>query len=249
MSRSAILRPAVLAAMALAALHVEALRAQPAEFEVASVKPNSSGDGRSGTSTSKGQTRMDNVSLRALIQTAFDVRDYSLSGPSWLDSERFDIVAKIPAAATRVQVPAMLQELLKSRFGMAFHWEPKELSGYALVTAPKGARIQPVESTGESSNATGDGMIQARQVSMEGFARLLERALDRPVQDLTGMPGLFNLDLRWTPDEALAAPSEEVPAPSLFTALGDQLGLRLRAQKVSIRTLVVDHVERVPSAN
>ena len=184
-----------------------------------------------------------------MLQLAFDVRDYSLSGPSWLDSERFDIVAKIPAAASRAQVPAMLQELLKSRFGLAFHWEPKEISGYALVAAAKGVKIQPVESTGESSNSTGDGMIQARQISMEGFARLLEKALDRPVQDLTGMPGVFDLDLSWTPDEAPAAPSEDVPAPSLFTALQDQLGLRLRAQKVTIRTLVVDHVERVPSAN
>lgn len=242
-------RRGALLAAAFASLLVEALPAQPVEFEAASVKPNASGDGRSGTSTSQGQTRMDNVTLRALIQTAFDVRDYSLSGPSWLDSERFDIVAKIPAAASRAQVPAMLQEILKSRFGMAFHWEPKELSGFALVAAAKGAKVHPVESTGESSNSTGDGMIQARQVSMEGFARLLEKALDRPVQDLTGMPGVFDLDLRWTPDEAPAAPSEEVPAPSLFTALGDQLGLRLRAQKVSIRTLVVDHLERVPVAN
>jgi len=242
-------RGVLLAAAALATVFVETVPAQPPEFEAASVKPNSSGERRSGTSTSRGQTRLDNISLGALLQLAFDVRDYSLSGPSWLDSERFDVVAKIPASASRAQVPAMLQELLKSRFGLAFHWEPKQISGYALVAAVKGVKIRPVESTGESSNSTGDGMIQVRQISMEGFARLLEKALDRPVQDLTGMPGVFNLDLSWTPDEAPAAPSEDVPAPSLFTALQDQLGLRLRAQKVTIRTLVVDHVERVPSAN
>jgi len=223
--------------------------APPVEFEAASVKPNTSGDRRTSTSTSKGQTRLDNISLRVLIQTAFDVRDYSLSGPPWLESERFDIVAKIPASATRAQVPAMLQALLKVRFHLACHWAPKELSGYALVAGPKGAKIQAVESTGDSSNDTDDGKIQARGVSMEAFAHLLERPLDRPVQDLTGMPGVFDFDLEWTPDEAPAGSSPEVLAPSLFTALQDQLGLRLRAQKVSIRTLVVDRIDRIPVAN
>jgi len=242
-------REAWLAAVLLAALHAAAARAQTVEFEAASVKPNTSGERQSGTRTSMGQIRMDNIPLRAWIELAFDVRDFSLSGPSWLDSERFDVVARIPAGASRAQVPAMLQALLKDRFHMACHWEPREVSGYALVPAAKGAKIQPVESAGSSSNSTGDGRIEVRGTSMEGFARLLERALDRPVQDLTGMPGVFDLKLEWTPDEAPAAASEDLPAPSLFTALQDQLGLRLRAQKVSIRTLVVDRIERAPVAN
>lgn len=240
--------------MAFAALHATAVCAQqpaaaPPEFEAASVKPNTSGERRTSTSTTRGQTRIDNISLRVWMQTAFDVRDYSLSGPSWLEAERFDVVGKIPAGAPRAQVPAMLQALLKDRFHLAFHWAPKELSGYALVAAAKGTRLQPVESTGESSNETGDGKIQARGISMEGFARLLERALNRPVQDLTGMAGVFNVSLEWTPDEAPAEPSGEVPALSLFTALQDQFGLRLRAQKVSIPWLVVDHIDRAPAAN
>ena len=239
--------------MAFAALHATAVCAQqpaaPPELEAASVKPNTSSDRRTSTSTSRGQTRIDNVSLRVWIQMAFDVRDYSLSGPSWLEAERFDVVGKIPAGAPRAQVPAMPQALLKERFHLAYHWAPKELSGYALVAAAKGAKIQPVESAGESSNDTGDGKIQARGISMGGFARLLERALNRPVQFLTGMPGVFDVTLEWTPGEAPAEPSGEVPAPSLFTALQDQLGLRLRAQKVSIPSLVVDHIDRVPAAD
>jgi len=137
----------------------------------------------------------------------------------------------------------------RNRFGLVIHWAPKELSGYALVAAAKGAKLKPIESTSQTDTCTGDSKIQASQVSMEGFAGLLETALDRPVQDLTGMPGVFDLTLEWTPDEAPAEPSGDVPAPSLFTALQDRLGLRLRAQKVSIRTLVVDHIERVPVAN
>jgi uncharacterized protein (TIGR03435 family) len=73
--------------------------------------------------------------------------------------------------------------------------------------------------------------------------------LDRPVQDLTGMPGLFDFTLLWWPDGAPADPSGDVPPLSLLTALQDQFGLQLRAQKVTVRTLVVDHIERVPSAN
>jgi uncharacterized protein (TIGR03435 family) len=247
-------RGALLAAMALTALHGGALPAQQAagaaaEFEVASVKPNTSGSGTASTSNSKGQTRMENITLRSCIERAFDVRDYSLSGPSWLGSERFDIVAKIPAGADRTQLGAMLQALLKDRFQLAFHWAPKEITGFALVAATKGAKIQPVDSTGHTSISTSNGKIKARQISMEEFADALGREIDLPVQNLTGMPGVFDLALEWTPDEAPAAPSGDVPAPSLFTALQDQLGLRLRAQKVSVRTLVVDHIERVPTAN
>ncbi len=242
-------RGAGLAAVAFAAMLGAPARAQQVEFEAASVKPNTSGDRHSGTSTNRGQTRMNNVSLRALIQTAFDVRDYSLTGPAWMESERFDIAGKIPAGATRAQIPAMLQALLKSRFGLAFHREPKEMPGFVLVAAAKGAKIKPVESTEEGGDATGDRMIQVHRQTMEQFARLLEITLDRPVRDLTGMPGLFDFQLEWTPDEAPADPNGDVPAPSLFTALQDQLGLRLRAQKVTVRTLVVDHIERAPTAN
>lgn len=254
MIRPAPRRGALLAAMALTALHGGALPAQQAagaaaEFEAASVKPNTSGERNSGTSTSQGQTRMENVTLRSCIERAFDVRDYSLSGPSWLGSERFDIVAKIPAGADRTQLGAMLQALLKDGFQLAFHWAPKEITGFALVAATKGAKIQPVDSTGHTSISTSTGKIKARQISMPEFADVLGRELDLPVQDLTGIPGVFDLALEWTPDEARATPSGDVPAPSLFTALQDELGLRLRAQKVSVRTLVVDHIERVPTAN
>jgi uncharacterized protein (TIGR03435 family) len=242
-------RGAGLAAVAFAALLAGALHAQPAEFEAASVKPNASGERRSGTSTSRGKTRMRNETLRVLIRTAFDVRDYSLIGPSLLDSERFDVVGKFPAGVSQTQIPAMLQALLKRRLGLAFHWELREFSGFALVTAAKGAKIKLVEPTGKSSSVIGDRMIHVRQQTMEQFARLLEIMLDLPVQDLTGMPGLFDFTLLWTPGDALADPSGDVPPLSLLTALQDELGLQLRAQKVTVRTLVVEHVERVPSAN
>ena len=195
---------------------------------------------------SEGQIRMENISLQNCLERAFDVRDYSLSGPPWLKSERFDIVAKIPAGAPRSQVGAMLQALLKDRFHLAFHWTPRELSGYALVVARNGLKIQPVESTDRTSTSSGRGKLQARQLSMDGFADMLGRELNTPVQNSTSMQGLFDLTLEWTPDDA---PPDSAPGPSLFTALQDQLGLRLRAQKISIPTLVVDSIDRVPSGN
>jgi uncharacterized protein (TIGR03435 family) len=230
----------------------------PAEFEVASVKPNTSGTRNSGTTTSKGQVRFDNASLKSCIQQAFDVRDFSLSGPGWLDDERFDIVAKIPADAPRSAIATMLQALLKDRFKLVVHWVPKELSGYALVAARNGVTLHQVEDTGSVSTSTGDRIITSTQISMDRLADVLGRQLNQPVQNLTELKGVFEIKLEWTPDAVPAAPSgdaspaklpDSAAGPSIFTALQQQLGLRLRAQKVTIQTLVVDHIERVPSEN
>ena len=213
---------------------------------MASVKPNTSGSRSSSTHSSKGQISMENVSLQSCLERAFDVRDFSLSGPPWLESERFDVVAKIPAEASHTQIGAMLQALLKDRFRLAFHWTPKELSGYAVVVARNGLKIQPVEPTGPTSTSNSRGKIQVRQLSMDGLADILGRELNAPVQNLTSQPGLFDFTLEWTPDDA---PPDSAVGPSLFTALQEQLGLRLRAQKITIPTLVVDSIDRVPSGN
>lgn len=257
--RQALLHRAWCAIFVAIVLSPAALAQQaPAEFEVASVKPNTSGTGNYGTTTSKGQIRFDNASLKSCIQQAFDVRDFSLSGPGWLDDARFDIVAKIPAGAPGNAIAAMLQTLLKDRFKLASHWAPKELSGYALVMAGNGVTLHPVENTGQVSTSTGDRMIAGKQISMDTFADLLGRHLNMPVQNLTGLEGVFQIKLEWTPDAAPDAPSGSAPSvklpdsavgPSIFTALQQQLGLRLRSQKVTIQTLVVDHIERLPSEN
>ncbi len=115
----------------LAAATSQAQTDSPA-FEVASIKPNRSASGHSSSHGSKGQIVMENVSLKQLIERAWDVRDFSISGPGWLDAEHFDIMAKIPPGSTKEQLLPMLRSLLEHRFKVAVHFETKKLSGYAL---------------------------------------------------------------------------------------------------------------------
>src|SRR3954466_10821020 len=114
---------------------------QSAAFEVASVKPNPSGDYHSSSSTSPGGLTMRNVPLKQIIEMAYDVRDYTLSGPDWLGSERFDVVAKPPAGAHAPDFGPMLQSLLAERFKLAVHRERKILPAYSLVAASSGPRL------------------------------------------------------------------------------------------------------------
>ncbi len=225
-----------------------AVQDRPASFEVASVKLNTSGSGNSSTHTSKSQFFMENVTLRQTIETAFDVKDYSLSGPPWLDSVRFDVVAKLPPGAEFSQIKPMLQTLLAERFQLSAHREPRTMSAFALVVDKKGSKLQAVE-PGIPGTTTGRGMLRGKSVSMAQFADMLSSRLDRPVKDLTALAGVFNIQLEWTPDEVAAVDSDEAAGPSIFAAIQAQLGLKLEARKLPVDVLVIDHLEKVPTEN
>jgi uncharacterized protein (TIGR03435 family) len=217
-------------------------------FEVASIKPNVSGSGHSSTNTSKGGVTMRNVSLKQCIEMAYDVKDYALSGPDWLGSEKFDIVAKPPSDTPEDQFGPMLQSLLADRFKMTVHRESKTLSAYALVVGKNGPQLQKAEA-GEGSHMNNDGnngksKLTGQRVSMPRLADFLSRQLDRPVIDMTELPGVFDLKLEWADERQATA-----EGPSLFTALQEQLGLKLEARKLPVEILVVDHVAKVPTEN
>src|ERR1700730_786254 len=125
--------------------------ATPPAFEVASVKPNPSGDPHSSSHTNNGSVVMRNVSLKQLVETAYDVKDYALSGPDWLDTERFDITAKAASGTPPTQFfGPMLQALLADRFKLAVHRESKVMSAYALVSGKNGPKLHAVEADGGS---------------------------------------------------------------------------------------------------
>jgi uncharacterized protein (TIGR03435 family) len=227
-------------------------------FEVASIKPNTSDSGNSSIHTTKGQIMMENVTLKQCIEMAFDVRDFTFSGPAWLDTVRFDIVAKPPAGTPSSQLMPMLQSLLADRFRLVVHRESNVVPAYALLVGKKGAKVEPVAETAPGGTSWGRGQLSGKNISMAGLADMLARQLERPVKDMTGLPGVFNVKLVWTPDDArpLEPTAEErkavdnMPAaPSLFAALQEQLGLRLEAQKLPVEILVVDHAERAPAEN
>ena len=232
--------------------------AAPLAFEVASVKPNKSGERGSSTHYRDGEIVLRNVSLKQFIELVYEVKDYSLSGPDWLGSERFDIAAKFAPGTPREQVLRMAQALLAERFKLAVHRESKVLLAYALVAAKNGPKLREVEAGG-SDTSTGRGQFTGRKVSMPQFADWLSRMMDRPVVDKTEIKGVFDIKLEWTPEESQPLglgetgerrpPTDSPSGPSIFTALQEQLGLKLQGQKLPVEILVVDHAEKVPTEN
>ena len=236
------------------------------EFEVASIKPAPpQAPGRVSTrmSADAGRLTYTNVSLSDLIEKAYRVQHNQISGPAWLDAERFDIAAKIPAGIAMDQIPQMFQALLADRFKLKLHREKKELPIYALVAGKNGPKPRKAESSDGLSIGYNPGRAHiSGNVSMAWFADYLSLRLGRPVLDQTKMDGAYAIALDWVPDSTEepgsmptsqpGAPDGGAPGaagPSLFTALQEQLGLKLAPTKGPVETLVIDHAARVPTEN
>jgi uncharacterized protein (TIGR03435 family) len=212
-------------------------------FEVASIKPNPTGSGHSDTDVDGNLLRMKNVTLKACITWAYRMTDSQISGPDWLASERFDITAKAESGPPH---PAMLAAVLEERFKLAVHRETREMMVFAPTVAKGGPKLKKVD-PGEDDTTSRRGHLTATRVSMNGLARFLAGSkvrLGRPVVNKTGLDGVFDFDLDWTPGV-----SEPKSAPLIFLALQEQLGLKLEAQKGPVDVLVVDHVEKAPTEN
>jgi uncharacterized protein (TIGR03435 family) len=227
---------------------VAVAEAQTPQFEVASIKPNNSGDNGSATTTNDGEVIVRNNTLRQLIQNAFDVRSFSFSGPDWLTTVRFDITAKLARKATFAEMRLLMQALRVERFGLAVHHETKTIQGYALVTAKNGPKIQPVEDNGGHPTNSSRGKIVAERMTMAQLADTVSRQLRQPISDLTGLKGVYTFTLTYTPDTGDEKATGKA-GPSIYTARQEQLGLRLEARKIPVDTVVVDHVERTPTEN
>ncbi len=221
----------------------------PPVFEVASIKPAPpQAPGRVSTrmSANRGRLNYTNVSLRDVIGQAYHLQHGQISGPSWLDTERFDIAGKIPAGAGMDQIPQMLQSLLADRFKLKSHSETKEQPVYALVAGKNGPRLQKAESSSGLGGGSGRGRAHVSgKFSMPRFADYLSDRLGRPVLDQTKLDGAYAITLDWVPDSS----EESAAGPSIFTALQQQLGLKLVATKGATTVLVIDHVEKAPTEN
>lgn len=231
-------------------------------FEVASIKPNNSGDRGSRTNGTKGELTVTNATLKSIIQSAYNVREYSFSGPDWLASVRFDINAKYPPEESapvspeqrRLARQLMMQNLLSERFKLEAHRETKMLPGFALVVAKKGARLKPSEKQDGTSISTSNGLMDGSGMSMASLANMLGNQLQGPVADMTGIEGRYDIKLEWSTDEGRVGGDggegkSPDTRPSIFTALQETLGLRLESRKVPVEVLVVDHVEKIPTEN
>ena len=245
--------------------------AQQPTFEVASVKPNTS-DALSQPPLLQpgGRLIATNVTLARLIRAAYGLRDIA-GGPPWIDRDRFDIIARSDRLAALNtpefvrQAWSSLRTLLEERFALRVHTETRQMPIYALVTErsdgtlgprmtrsdvdcaalldamKKGERIvaSPSRTAGPPcSMAGGSGLIRGNALDMTRLAGTLGNHVDRPVLDRTGLAGVFDLELKWSPD---ATPD----GVSVFTALQEQLGLKLQPGTGPIDVLVIDSVQQL----
>jgi uncharacterized protein (TIGR03435 family) len=220
--------------------------AQTVTFEAAAIKAPDPADSGSGWNSTNAQMEIKNMNLRQLVMVAYDVRRYQVEGgPKWLDGDRWTIVAKLPPGVKNDRndgaMRLAMQSLLAERYQLTVHRETKPMSAYALTVAKGGPKLTKSDYQG-SSSYTGRGKATFRGVSMERLARNLSSTLDRPVADETGVEGKFDFTLEWSPDE------DADKGPSIFTAMQEQLGLKLEARKLPIETIVIDRAEK-PSEN
>jgi uncharacterized protein (TIGR03435 family) len=264
----------------LSLLTPQTVFAQPAstasEFEVASVRLGQPG-GPHGiwTDGSRDRIRILGLNLKELIAEANEIKTYQVSGPAWIDTERYDVLAKIPSDVAALpskerwmRIRAMERTLLADRFKASLHRETKDFPVYELVVAKKGPKIRELgPSTGDNVVAEiGKGHLSAKKMSMAQFVDILNHRVDRPVINLTGIDGVFDITLDWAPEQKNGDPlraarqkengnepdsSTELldGKPPLMIAIQEQLGLRLDLRKAPLEVLVVDHAERLPTEN
>jgi uncharacterized protein (TIGR03435 family) len=236
---------------------------QTPSFEVSTIKPSGpdSGSGLTVRFLPGGSFAARNASVRLLIKIAYNLNDDEVSGgPAWITSRKFDIYAKpdpstVDAAASdNTQTRLRLQAILKDRFQLHLRREMKEMSTYALLVAKNGPKLtKSVAPDSVVHFQGGQGNISASNATLDQLTAAVEDWVGHPVQNTTGLDGRYDFKLQWTPDATAPNPgSSPTPpddsGPSIFTALQEQLGLRLQARKIQAPCQFVESVE-LPSEN
>jgi uncharacterized protein (TIGR03435 family) len=230
---------------------VFAQTAEKAVFETSSIRRSDPEKPESFWNVSPGRLSVRNMSLKTLIMAFYRLKQYQVTGgPKWMDTDRFDIVAKLADEPRGVaasgngpeRLMSAAQSLLADRFQVIFHEQARTVSGYALVVAKGGAKLNLAGGDGSSNVKTGRGTLRATGLSMEKFTASLSTILDAPVVDATELRGKYDFTLEWTPD--LADVKEERVRPTLYTALQETLGLKLESRKVSVPIFIVDRAEK-----
>jgi uncharacterized protein (TIGR03435 family) len=256
---------------------VSGIQAQGARFEAASVKANTSGDGRMSMGMRGRTYTAINTPLRWVIADAFDLtlqRDRLIGGPAWLTDERYDIVASLPDGSERRQLPEMLQAMLSDRFHLKTHREVHDSPIFALVVVRDDGRLgrglrkaavdcdalraagtpPPIPAPGQEAPCRSqiDASILGRGQSLATLARMLVQFAGRSVVDRTGLRGGYDFDLRLPASDAARPPLGQAPVPAandsaggIFTAVQEELGLKLEPARGPVEVVVIDSIERL----
>jgi uncharacterized protein (TIGR03435 family) len=235
----------------LATRFIHAQAAPPPSFEVATIKPAApSPDGHTHINYPPGDRfSAANITLLSLMQWAYSMPEKQiLDGPAWLSTTRFDLQAKIDSADLMSQRTGqeetdlkrgMLQTLFADRFHLTLHQETRVLPAYDLVLARGGSKLQPSKSSGRSIGV-GRTYFNGEGLTLTMIAEELSKIAGKVAVDKTGLNGRYDLKLRWAPDDA---PAADTDLPTFFTALQEQLGLKLESAREPVPVLVIDHIE------
>jgi uncharacterized protein (TIGR03435 family) len=257
---------AILLSVAVSAIAKQTDPAKTPAFEVATIKPGDPNSrARIARMQSAHQWSAKNYSVKYMVAAAYNVPPRAvIGGPDWIDSSLYDILATTPGESQPKldEQMLMLRSLLTERFKLTFHREPREVPVYTLSVLKTGPKLNesaaPPGSQPVLVNTVFPGekiALPARNATMSQFASMLQRSvLDRPVLDKTELSGTYDFDLEWTPDDTQfggnlpPVPPENIKKPDLFTALQQQLGLRLESTRAAVDAIVIDSVQR-PSEN
>lgn len=230
-------------------------------FEVATIKPSAPTTDADGMEVNGHSVKVRNGRVAYLITYAYDLQPRQIvGGPAWLTTDKYDIVALMPEKSDRQQLKGMVRRLLAERFGLSFHCEKRMLPAYALLVDKAGPKMEKSEADperGSGFRGRGMGQLTVTNGSMAGFAHWLNGGiLDRPVIDETGLTGRFNFTLNWMPDDSqyegmgtrMPSTDSANALPSFFTAIKEQIGLKIDPTKANLDVLIIDHVDK-PTEN
>jgi uncharacterized protein (TIGR03435 family) len=224
---------------------------QPApspSFEAASVKVAAPTPGGGRASASGDTVAYNNTTLMNVLLRAFELKfSGQIAGPSWMFTERYDIVAKAPDNTPREQIPLLLRTLLVERFQLTLHRETRDLPMYALLRGRGRLKVSEGlvedEKIPKNSIVINNGVREARSMNMASLAQLLSLLLRQPVLDMTGLPGYYDFPYELSMEE-----SGNSSTPSIFTIV-DELGLTLDSRKAPFDVVVVDGGNKTPTEN
>jgi len=208
-------------------------------FEAASIHASAAGDGRFGFHlTDGGRLTVESMTVWNLLREAYGWRDNQIvGGPAWIKSEGFNIDAVPKAPVARDRAMEMLKTLIEDRFHVRWHPDTREMSAYALKVDAGGPKLGAAHD-GQASMRMGN--LKAPSMTLDSLCKILEFDAGRPVVDQTGLAGAYAIELHYARDAAVT----DTSLPSLFTAVREQLGLRLESAKLPIKVFVIDDAQR-----
>lgn len=229
--------------------------ASAAEFSVVSIRPSAEEvqfehDGK--TTTTPGNLVMRDVLVATCLEWAYNIQEKQISGPEWIGSEHFDIVAKADHPASDDEMKQMMKTLLQQRFGLSFHLQKKELSSYLMTVAKGGHKMKEAAPDEKPERQNTAISTIAKAMTMREFGDFLSQPLRMPVVDQTGLTGRYDFVLDFTrylpTGEKAMTPDFDNNNGIIMAALQGELGLKLEGHKEVVDVYVIDHVER-PSTN